>query len=239
MRILLRQIALAARELDSVAETLCSVLGLEVAHNDPGVGIFGLRNALLPLGPGGFLEVVTPIQPDTTVGRLLDKQAANVCGYMVIYQTDDLEEARRRAVVAGQHVVWEIDLGEAATFHLHPKQLGAVVSFDRMKTWDDWLWAGPDWRAHPGKGEVTGLAGATLAVADPAAAAARWQALLGEGAGDIAVGPADASPGGLTSFALRTAVPPAVIQARARAAGLAVTARGFRLGAVEVELRSA
>ncbi|MCP5069350.1 MAG: hypothetical protein GY946_22525, partial [bacterium] len=45
----LRQIALVAKELDPVVERLCSVLGIEVGFNDPGVAAFGLVNAVMPV----------------------------------------------------------------------------------------------------------------------------------------------------------------------------------------------
>ena len=46
----LRQIALVARELEPVLDDLRDVLGIEVAYRDPGVGRYGLENALLPIG---------------------------------------------------------------------------------------------------------------------------------------------------------------------------------------------
>ena len=42
----MRQICLVARSLSPVVEEIRSVLGLEVCHRDPGVGKFGLENAL-------------------------------------------------------------------------------------------------------------------------------------------------------------------------------------------------
>ena len=51
----LRQIALAARELAPTVDTLTEVLGIEVAFNDPGVGVFGLENGVMPIGET-FLE---------------------------------------------------------------------------------------------------------------------------------------------------------------------------------------
>jgi len=64
----LRQVALVARELDPVVADLTAVLGIEVAFHDPGVAEFGLRNAVMPVGDT-FLEVVSPVQENTTAGR--------------------------------------------------------------------------------------------------------------------------------------------------------------------------
>jgi hypothetical protein len=55
-------------------------LGTEVVFVDPGVAEFGLKNFLISIG-GDIIEVVAPVQPGTTAGRLLDKRGDG--GYMV------------------------------------------------------------------------------------------------------------------------------------------------------------
>ena len=60
MSLRMRQICLVARDLSSVVDQLHAVLGLEVCHRDPGVGKYGLENALFPVGDK-FLEVVAPV----------------------------------------------------------------------------------------------------------------------------------------------------------------------------------
>ena len=76
----LRQLALVAEHLEPVLDDLCGVLGVGIAYRDPGIANFGLQNALLALGDT-FLEVVSPIQPGTTAGRLLDRRGGDG-GYM-------------------------------------------------------------------------------------------------------------------------------------------------------------
>ena len=46
----LRQIALVANKLEPVLDDLCDTLGIEVCYRDPGVGTYGLENALMPIG---------------------------------------------------------------------------------------------------------------------------------------------------------------------------------------------
>ena len=55
----LRQAVLVARDLDGVAASLRSALGLGAPFHDPGVAAFGLRNAVMALGDT-FVEVVSP-----------------------------------------------------------------------------------------------------------------------------------------------------------------------------------
>src|SRR5258705_9635637 len=90
----LRQIALVAGDLEKTVDDLCAVLGLEVCYRDPGVAEFGLRNALMPIATS-FLEVVSPQQPGTTAGRLLEKRRGDG-GYMVVVRTDAPPAGARR-----------------------------------------------------------------------------------------------------------------------------------------------
>jgi len=174
----LRQIALVAKDLQKVVDDLCAVLGLEVCYHDPGVEVFGLRNALMPIGTS-FLEVVSPLREGTTAGRLLERRHGDG-GYMVIAQTDDLARERKRVEQLGVRIVWETQLPDAATIHLHPRDVGAaIVSFDQMRPPESWRWAGPEWREHVHTDVTRRLAGAELQSGDPAALAKRWGEVFG------------------------------------------------------------
>jgi hypothetical protein len=174
----IRQIALVAAELEPVVRELCEVLDLEVGFNDPGVATFGLHNALMPVGDT-FLEVVSPEKEGTTAGRLLERRGGDG-GYMVILQTDDLHGTRKRLDDLGVRVVWEIELDDIATVHLHPKDVpGAILSLDQPDPPESWRWGGPDWQSHRRTGTCTTICGATVQTADPSAAATRWSEIIG------------------------------------------------------------
>lgn len=176
----LRQIALVARNLDPVVDDLCAVLGIAVAYRDPAVGVFGLRNAVMPVGDT-FLEVVSPVQEGTTAGRFLERCGGDG-GYMAIFQCDDLDAARARVARAGVRIAWSIDLPEARAMHLHPRDIGgAIVSLDVMVPEASWAWAGPQWQAHVHTEIVTGIVGAEIEAADVDGMAARWGSVLGAG----------------------------------------------------------
>ena len=172
----LRQVALVASDLASVVDELCERLAVGVCFRDPGVAEFGLHNALLTIGDQ-FLEVVSPLQPGTTAGRLLERRGGD-SGYMAIYEVDDLDA--RVARLAAQHVrvVWSIDLPDVRTRHLHPRDVGgAIVSLDQPVPSGAWRWGGPSWRAHAETSVVTGIAGVVIGAADPAAMHAHWAEL--------------------------------------------------------------
>lgn len=176
----LRQVALVAADLERAIDDLRAVLAIEVAFEDPGVGVFGLRNAVMPIGDQ-FLEVVSPTQPDTTAGRYLERRGGDG-GYMAIFQTRDLAAARRRADAMGVRVAWEVALDDIATCHLHPRDIGgAIVSLDEAHPYESWRWAGPKWRDHVRTERAGGIAGVEIQSADPEALHRRWRDLLGTG----------------------------------------------------------
>ena len=168
---------LVARDLEPVSAQLRSELNLEEPYADPGVGAFGLHNAVYAIGDT-FLEVVSPTRPDTTAGRYLERRGDG--GYMVIFQLDDLDAARERAAALGVRTVWQVDLPDISGTHLHPADTrGAIVSLDRADPPGSWRWGGPDWTERTGAGAPGGLRGVTIAVGDPAAVAGRWGEILG------------------------------------------------------------
>ena len=176
----LRQIALAAADLETATAVLCDVLGIGAPFRDPGVGVFGLENAVFAIGET-FLEVVSPVRDDATAKRWIAKRGGDA-GYMVIVQCDDLATLAREVARArhwGAVVVWQGEHAGARTAHFHPRELGAIASLDAMPSWGEWVWAGPDWRERSHVRTTRAVTGAELASADPERLAARWTALLG------------------------------------------------------------
>jgi catechol 2,3-dioxygenase-like lactoylglutathione lyase family enzyme len=132
MNLRMRQICLVARKLEPTAEVFRDVFGLEVCHRDPGVGKYGLENALFAIG-NGFLEVVAPVRDGTTAGRFLDRRGG-AGGYMVITQCTDLAPRRAHCEAVGVRVANEIRHPDYQELQLHPRDVGAaMLSFSRQE----------------------------------------------------------------------------------------------------------
>ena len=174
----LRQIALVGKDLAAAKADIVDVLGLGGDYPDPGVGKYGLQNAVWPIGDT-FLEVVSPRQAGTTAGRLIEKRGGDG-GYMAIFQTGDLAHARARITEAGVRVVDQTDRNGASFTHLHPKDVpGAIVSIDAMDPPERWEWGGPNWRDHVKTDTSLEIRGCEIQAADPDAVSARWAEVLG------------------------------------------------------------
>jgi catechol 2,3-dioxygenase-like lactoylglutathione lyase family enzyme len=173
----LRQLALITRDLDSAAEQVRSVLGLEVAYRDPSVDQFGLRNIVCPLGPEDFLEVVSPVVEDTPAARYLAGRGGD-SAYMVLLQCPDPEPVRRAVERLGVRVGAAVDTDDYMSFHLHPKDCGGVLlSIDWAP--GGWIGAGRDWQDKVRTGVTRGFRAIGIACPDAEAVAARWAALTG------------------------------------------------------------
>jgi hypothetical protein len=181
MTLWLRQIALVAHDRDRVVEDFRKVFGLEVGFVDPGVGQFGLHNALLPVG-GQFIEVVAPVKDGTTAGRYLERRRGDG-GYMVILQCSDHAPVKQRAADLGLRKVLEFDEHAYSCMQLHPRDTGG--SFlevdchrDSVPPYGPWSPAGKHWRDAVHTDRVFGIAAAEVQGPDPEKLAARWGEIL-------------------------------------------------------------
>lgn len=189
----LRQIALVAHDLNPVVEQLEKVLGLRVAYRDPEVGVFGLVNAVMPVG-GEFLEVVQPVKDDASALRYLHRRGGDA-GYMLIFKVEDAKAHRERVLGLGARQIAMLDKRYVFT-HFHPGDFGGVLtSIDSVTGDDDWFgrdsdWppAGPDWREAKSR-NATAILGASVQTKAPSALAARWGELLDAKVEDGAAGP--------------------------------------------------
>ena len=175
----LRQIAGVAARLAPVESDICDVLGVEVCYRDPGVGYFGLENALFPIG-NQLLEVVAPVKDNTAGGRYLDRRRGDG-GYMVITQCDDHPPRRDRVDSLGVRIVLDNQSDEFINMQLHPRDTGGTFfEIDQQlgpggQALDGpWHPAGPDWQRSRRTSRVSGIAAAEVQCEDPAMVAERW-----------------------------------------------------------------
>jgi hypothetical protein len=177
----IRQAVLVTHTLEPVVARVREHFGRWVTvpepYRDPGVGRFGLENAVLAIGDS-FLEILAPVRAETAAGRHLQRRGGDA-GYMVMLQVADMAATRERLAALAVRVVWEVELEDAVDLHLHPHDVpGALVAVDTMDPPGSWRWGGPAFTGTE-VAATGGLLGLTLAVPDPLATARRWAAVAG------------------------------------------------------------
>lgn len=240
----LRQLVFASNAIEDIAR-LKEILDLGDGFVDPGVAEFGLTNGVFALGDQ-FLELVVPVQDQTAAGRFLAR-SNGIGGYMVIFQTDDLNAVRARADAQRIRRVWNIDLPDISASHLHPADIGAaIVSIDEARPPSSWRWGGPDWPHQTLSG---GLFKLEISASDPQAMSAKWAVALGQSPVSVghdvyefatADGPIRFVPGArdyLSVYGLDHPAPEACL-ARADQHGLACDDTSFLFAGVRVQLKS-
>jgi hypothetical protein len=176
----LRQIALVAHNLEPVVDELRRVFELGTPFNDPGVEVFGLRNAVIPAGHQ-FIEVVAPIREGTAGGRYLERRNGDG-GYMVILQCDDHRAVKARIETLGVRKVVESDTKHYCIMQLHPRDTGgSFLEIDVQHGGEQldgpWEPAGPTWQDNR-TSVLIGVTGAEIQCDDPSALSSRWSAIL-------------------------------------------------------------
>ena len=175
----IRQVVVAAADRDAVSGVWRRELGLGEPFDDPLVDQWGLHNAVFPVGDA-FLEVVSPRTPGggSPVERHLARRGGD-CGYMAIFQVDDLDDGRRHLAANGLRSVLDLDHDDIRSTHVHPADVGAaIVSLDQPVPASSWRWGGPAWAERSRAVVADGIAGVRLAGPDPAALLGRWARAL-------------------------------------------------------------
>ena len=178
----LRQLVIATNKIEVLADNICDLFELKRTFSDPELIVFGLENILIPLGDT-FIELVTPVKENTSAERFLKKRGGDG-GYMVIVDTVDLSEEKKRLEKEKLEIVWYENRKSKGvhgqSLHLHPKQVGgAILSIDSMNPPSSWLWAGTEWEKDINKSLVSHLSGINIASPQPNSLLANWEKALG------------------------------------------------------------
>jgi Glyoxalase-like domain len=171
----LRQVVLLARDLARSLDETRAFLGLRPGIRDEhGMAQLGFEHEVLAIDHT-FVEVVSPLSPDSSSGRLLARRGES--GYMVVLQVADLDAVLARGAGIGlTPILHEVFEGNPMT-QWHPRDLGTLAEIDEMRV--------AEWHFCPALSDtgctevVADIVAVDIAVPDPAGYARRWATLLG------------------------------------------------------------
>jgi hypothetical protein len=172
------QIATLVADLDKVDTQIRDLFGFDEGYHEPGMASFGLENTVQPIGDTQFLEVCGQLRDGAERRAVGGRRGYG--GYMAIVQVDhreDVETCRERLAEQGLRVVHEIVNDGYASIHVHPRDLGTLVSFD----WNEGPWPGiaADWAGPIRTDVVRAMRGVELRSSSPEVFAERWSHILG------------------------------------------------------------
>jgi methylmalonyl-CoA/ethylmalonyl-CoA epimerase len=120
-------IGVAVEDLDGAVALYSERFGMREQHRET-VEEQGVDAVLLEIGEG-HVELLSPLGPDTAVGRYLDRSGPGL--HHVAYQTDDIDSALESVRAAGLRLIDEqprTGIRGSRVAFLHPKSTGGVLT---------------------------------------------------------------------------------------------------------------
>ena len=89
----------------------------------------GVREAMLEVGESGsYIQLLSPLNPDTTIGKFLAKSGPGI--QQMAYRVDDLDEISEHLRAAGLRLLYDAPrsgtAGSRVNF-IHPKSAGGIL----------------------------------------------------------------------------------------------------------------
>jgi methylmalonyl-CoA/ethylmalonyl-CoA epimerase len=120
-------IGVAVEDLEQAVALYRDRLGMREQHRET-VEPQGVDAVLLGVGDG-HVELLSPLGPETAVGRFLERNGPGM--HHVAYRTDDIESALASAREAGLRLIDEeprIGIRGSRVAFVHPKSTGGVLT---------------------------------------------------------------------------------------------------------------
>ena len=120
-------IGVAVRDLDESVGLYRDRFGMAEQHRET-VESFGVEAVLLEVGDG-HVELLSPLSPESGVGRFLEKNGPGM--HHVAYQTADIDSALEQVRTAGLQLIDEqarTEIRGSRVAFLHPKSTGGVLT---------------------------------------------------------------------------------------------------------------
>jgi hypothetical protein len=153
-----------------------SFLGLRAGIRDEaGMAKLGFTHEVLAIDQT-FLEIVAPLSPDSSAGRLLARNGES--GYMLAVQVDDVEVVIERARGIGLAPIMAHSYEGNPLTQWHPRDLGTLAEIDEMRSGAEWHFC-PELSDTGCTEVVADITATEIAVPDPVDYARRWAILLG------------------------------------------------------------
>jgi methylmalonyl-CoA/ethylmalonyl-CoA epimerase len=120
-------IGVATDDLEGALALYEGTMGMPVAHRET-VDSQGVEAVLLDVGEG-HVELLSPLGPETPVGKYLSKRGPGL--HHVAYAVGDIDDALSRLSEAGVELIDEqprVGIRDSRVAFLHPRSTGGVLT---------------------------------------------------------------------------------------------------------------
>jgi methylmalonyl-CoA/ethylmalonyl-CoA epimerase len=120
-------IGVAVEDLDEAIALYSQKFEMREQHRET-VEQFGVEAVLLEIGDG-HVELLSPLSPDSAVGKFLERSGPGL--HHVAYATDDIDSALQAVRSAGLRLIDEeprTGIRNSRVAFLHPKSTGGVLT---------------------------------------------------------------------------------------------------------------
>jgi methylmalonyl-CoA/ethylmalonyl-CoA epimerase len=121
-------VGIAVADLDAAIELYEKTYGMTCVHVEVNEQQ-GVREAMMAVGDSGqFIQLLQPLNPDTAVGKFLDKNGPGI--QQMAYRVDDLDSTSAHLRDQGMRLLYdEPRIGTAGSRinFIHPKSAGGVL----------------------------------------------------------------------------------------------------------------
>ncbi len=120
-------VGLAVEDLDSAVALYQERLGMPVVHRET-VAEQGVEAVLLDVGDG-HVELLSPLGPDTAVGKFLARRGPGL--HHVAYRVEDIEQVLRQLAATGIRLIDErprTGIRGSRVAFVHPSATGGVLT---------------------------------------------------------------------------------------------------------------
>ncbi len=120
-------VGVAVEDIDAGLALYGESFGMPLVHRET-VEDQGVEAALLDVGDG-HVELLSPLGPDTAVGKYLAKNGPGL--HHVAYAVDDIDATLERLAAAGLELIDKtprVGIRESRVAFLHPRSAGGVLT---------------------------------------------------------------------------------------------------------------
>jgi methylmalonyl-CoA/ethylmalonyl-CoA epimerase len=121
-------VGIAVPDLDAAIEHYTTAYGMTLVHEEVNEEQ-GVREAMMAVGDSGsYLQLLSPLSPDTTIGKFLDKSGPGI--QQMAYRVDSIDEVSEHLRGQGMKLLYDEPrkgtAGSRVNF-VHPKSAGGVL----------------------------------------------------------------------------------------------------------------